>query len=255
MENTKLHAYIIASPSKEQCMEKAELLAMTILCKNPRDGVPCKSCNHCKKAAARIHPDIIYISREKDSSGKERQGLTVAQMRAMISDAQIMPNEAEKKVYIIPDGDRMNLEGQNTVLKLLEEPPKSASFILCAQNLEALLPTVRSRCATVRINAEGESKSGESMSLAHQFLSYATENNSPDLMRFFAVNENMDTDGCAEFIDSLITMSSERLITDDTSDRKRMMTILNMAKKIQKYLKYNVNTKNALGMLCTRNYE
>ena len=70
----------------------------------------------------------------------------MAQVRALRADAYIRPNEAERKVYILENAQTMNASAQNAMLKLLEEGPAYAAFLLLTDNAAALLPTVRSRC-------------------------------------------------------------------------------------------------------------
>ena len=67
-------------------------------------------------------------------------------MRALRSDAYIRPNEGERKIYLLEQADRMNQSAQNAMLKLLEEGPAYAVFLLLAENGGGLLQTVRSRC-------------------------------------------------------------------------------------------------------------
>ena len=61
----------------------------------------------------------------------------------------VRPNESDRKVYIFPQ--ELRTEGQNALLKILEEPPEYGVFILLSDNPEALLPTVRSRCTHLRL--------------------------------------------------------------------------------------------------------
>ncbi|PMW26190.1 DNA polymerase III subunit delta', partial [Pseudomonas sp. FW305-3-2-15-A-R2A1] len=63
-----------------------------------------------------------------------------------------LPAEAPKKIFIITAASFMK-EAANSLLKVLEEPPASAHLILLAENPGELLPTIRSRCALVRLGA------------------------------------------------------------------------------------------------------
>ena len=95
-------------------------------------------------AAAGIHPDVITV-------GEEGKDINVAMVRALRSDAYIRPNEAPRKVYLLPNAHTMNQSAQNALLKLLEEGPPYAAFLLLAENAGAILPTVRSRCETLTL--------------------------------------------------------------------------------------------------------
>lgn len=128
-------------------MERAEELARTYLCIG--DDPPCGVCIHCRKALEGIHPDIIHV-------GTPGENLKVDEVRAIRADAYIRPNEGARKVYIVRTTETMNASGQNALLKLLEEGPPYAAFFFPVPNPELLLPTLRSRCETVRSAVTGE---------------------------------------------------------------------------------------------------
>ena len=147
------HAYIVASASEEARRGTALRLAAAMLCESSGDR-PCGDCRHCRKVFSGIHPDVVSVAPALDDKGRKRREILVEQVRFISADAQVMPNEARVKVYVIHDAERMNAAAQNALLKLLEEPPASAAFILCASNPALLLPTVRSRCVLLRQNAD-----------------------------------------------------------------------------------------------------
>lgn len=137
------HAYIISGPAGSGKKTLAGLLAAALVCSGGGE-IPCGHCSGCKKAMAGIHPDISAI-------GTDGKDITVSQVRALRSDAYIKPNEAGRKVYLIHRAQSMNQSAQNAMLKLLEEGPSYAAFLLLAENAAALLPTVRSRCEVLTL--------------------------------------------------------------------------------------------------------
>ncbi len=88
--------------------------------------------------------DIIEVTNDRFDSSSKAKNLTVQAVRNARSDAYIKPY-SNKKVYIFREADKMNVQGQNALLKVLEEPPEYCVFILIAENAHALLPTIRSR--------------------------------------------------------------------------------------------------------------
>ena len=138
------HAYIRAGPAGSGKRTLAGLLSAAMVCSGGGE-IPCGSCPSCKKALAGIHPDVITI----EPQGKE---LTVAQIRDLRADAYVRPNEARRKVYRIYQAQAMNASAQNALLKLLEEGPAYAAFLLLADNAATLLPTIRSRCQTLTLS-------------------------------------------------------------------------------------------------------
>lgn len=106
---------------------------------------PCLVCPACRKVIQGIHPDVISV---RDAEHKELSADTV---RAMRADAFIRPNEGARKIYIFEDCTILTEKDQNILLKLVEEGPAYAAFFFCAENPAALLQTIRSRCAEVKL--------------------------------------------------------------------------------------------------------
>lgn len=159
------HATILAG-GETQRRERALELAQMLVCTGPENQRPCGHCRNCRKVREGIHPDVIPVERfmEEKDVGVE---IKIAPIRALRSDAFIRPNEADRKVYIIDNAQTMNLNAQNALLKLLEEGPRYAAFLLLCDHSGALLETIRSRCALVHLEEES---SGERDPWALEFL-------------------------------------------------------------------------------------
>ena len=147
------HAYIISGPAGSGRHALARRLAAAMLCTGGGER-PCGTCPACLKTEKGIHPDFSVTAGPE--AGKP---ITVDQVRALRSDAYIRPNEGERKVYLLEEADRMNPSAQNAMLKLLEEGPAYAAFLLIAGNAGGLLQTVRSRCEELALTpVEGEER-------------------------------------------------------------------------------------------------
>lgn len=140
------HAYIVTGGNDAARERAGQLIARAAVCRAGR-GAPCGVCRDCVKAQRGVHPDIEVVRREKTE-------YTVDTMRALRARAMMVPNEAERAVYIVTDADAMNIQAQNAMLKIFEEPPEHGVFVLLAANPLRLLPTVRSRCETVNLPPE-----------------------------------------------------------------------------------------------------
>ena len=79
----------------------------------------------------------------------------IEQMQEMIKDLNFAPLSGMYKVFIIEQADTLNASSENCILKILEEPPSYAVLILLSSNPNSLLPTIRSRCRTVRFRRAG----------------------------------------------------------------------------------------------------
>lgn len=113
---------------------------------------PCLVCPACRKVMQGIHPDVISV---RDAEHKELSADTV---RAMRADAFIRPNEGARKIYIFEDCTILTEKDQNILLKLVEEGPAYAAFFFCAENPAALLQTIRSRCAEVKLTPAAQER-------------------------------------------------------------------------------------------------
>lgn len=142
------HAYILTGAEDEALMAAGTALAAGYLCQGDRP--PCGTCKDCRKVERGVHPDVVAVEPEE---GKE---LKVDQIRALRTDAYIRPNEGQRKVYLLRRCERMNASAQNAFLKVLEEGPAYAAFLLLTPNDASLLPTIRSRCETVRVESQGQ---------------------------------------------------------------------------------------------------
>ncbi len=136
-QNPHLHAYLYISSNASLRKEGARLIAKSMLCRNTKEGAePCGECDCCVKMNAQAHPDCIVIGGEK---------VGVDDIRGIEEEAYLAPNEADLKVFVLENADGYNIQSQNALLKIIEEPPRGVRFVLTASSKNALLETVRSR--------------------------------------------------------------------------------------------------------------
>ncbi len=175
LENEKLaSAYLFYGPDGLGKWVLALELAKVLNCES-ESSRPCQSCTACLKISKLSHPDLIllfpipstnkaeeilkYYEQFKKEKIKEPYALVEFEKNALISKDRMnelkievsrRPFEAKKKVVIINRADKMMTESFNSFLKVLEEPPDYALFILTTSQPERLLPTVISRCQKIR---------------------------------------------------------------------------------------------------------
>ncbi len=137
------HFYLISGPQGSGKKTLARLLAAAILCQE-RDK-PCLKCGVCRRCLEGGHPDFISVT------DPEHKNVAVKLVREYREDMFILPNESEHKIYLFPQD--LGIEGQNALLKVLEEPPKYGVFLLLTDNPDKILPTVRSRCTELKLTA------------------------------------------------------------------------------------------------------
>jgi len=180
------HSLILAGPQGAGKYTLALMLAMAVECeRQPRElwstgqslASYCGVCKNCIRIAAcadlqslvdsavearegmretdkkdtRIliqeHPDVLIVPPDPP-----QLLIKLGQVRSLIHSAQYLPSEAPRKMFILTAASFVK-EAANSLLKVLEEPPDYVHIILCVENPGELLPTIRSRCATVRLGA------------------------------------------------------------------------------------------------------
>ena len=101
--------------------------------------------------------DVITVTNEYYGVDSKSDIVSVDTIRAASADMYMKPYLADKRVFIIPDAEKMNAQAQNALLKIFEEPPSYCVIILITQNDNMLLQTIRSRAITVRFGALDDS--------------------------------------------------------------------------------------------------
>lgn len=134
------HAFIIEGQEGTGRRTLANMLARAIACTG--ENKPCGVCECCRMSE---NPDIVTVLPDKAN-------ITVDRIRAVRDEAYILPNQSDKRVFIIPNADLMNEQAQNALLKVFEEPPKRVAFILTCEYSGQLLDTVVSRAAVIKLS-------------------------------------------------------------------------------------------------------
>ena len=155
VEGAAPHAILIVGPPAVGKTTLADDLAAGLLClaPDPADR-PCRACRGCRLVAAGNHPDLHRLGPE----GPGGQVLigdparpALRGVRNLVAELAYLPVEVGHRVAIVEHAERMNEDAQNALLKTLEEPPARTTLILCADEEDRLLPTVRSRCVRLRM--------------------------------------------------------------------------------------------------------
>ncbi len=158
-QNRQPHAIVIEGADTKKCERLATFLTMRSVCR--AENKPCGKCDQCIKAGQQAHPDIYYARPEKKT-----QIYSMEQMRDIIENASIRPNETDIKIFVFKNADeRLSPVVQNSLLKLLEEPPQNSLFLLICRNSRGLLNTILSRCTVIAVKGS-ESYSEEALELA-----------------------------------------------------------------------------------------
>ena len=138
------HCYLLCGPEGSGRRTLALQMAAALECRDEH-APGCGVCPACRKVLTGQHPDVITVD------DTEHKNVAVDVVRQARSDVFIRPNEGRKKVYILPRGQDLGASSQNALLKILEEPPDYAVFLILTTSAEKLLATVRSRAVQLQL--------------------------------------------------------------------------------------------------------
>ena len=139
VEGKVAHAYLFVGAPGSGKLDAALALAECIICPEGGDG----SCDECIRVRHRTHPDVHWLAPESAN------GYLIDQIRGLIDDVSLTPSRAASKVYVLDRVDLLRGAAANALLKTIEEPPANTVFILCGRSIQAILPTIASRCQVV----------------------------------------------------------------------------------------------------------
>ena len=141
------HAVLLSGPAGIGKRLLGDLLARSILCRNPDRGQACGECRDCQLVTAGSHPDMLRIAPEEP--GKQ---IRIEQIRGELTEFVMRtPSLAHAKAIVIDPADAMNTHTANCLLKSLEEPAPRTHMLLLSDAPARLLPTIRSRCQQLRL--------------------------------------------------------------------------------------------------------
>jgi DNA polymerase III delta' subunit len=156
------HGLIFAGPVGVGKATTAAFLSKLFLCEKPKGDLPCGTCQSCKSFIAGGHPDYHIITKEliryHDKTGKSKGiDLSINVIRPeVVEKANRKSSMGQGKVFIIEQAELMSSAAQNSLLKTLEEPAGRTLLILITDQAGQILPTVRSRCQTIRFGQLSE---------------------------------------------------------------------------------------------------
>ncbi len=167
------HAYLFAGPEGVGKYRTAGEWAKLLLCQKPKTkrektgpfADSCGSCESCTLFEAGSHPDYSHVYKElveytADGKGKKTPvELSIDVVREfLIAQVFRRPTLSARRVFVVSEAEKLNVNSQNALLKVLEEPPPYCTIILLCTRLERLLPTIKSRCQILRFGPIAEER-------------------------------------------------------------------------------------------------
>ena len=149
------HSYLITGPPQLGKTTLATDMAQAVNCTSLQQSgppAPCRECNQCRRIQQELHPDIQTVSIQTNQEDRpNRTVIGIDDIRESTQQLHLRPYEGRCRVLIFQEAQRMSEEAANALLKTLEEPPPESLLLLLANEEEDLLPTIRSRCRTLRL--------------------------------------------------------------------------------------------------------
>ena len=124
------HAYLFVGPSGSGKTSFALALAAAMACRDTAHR-PCGQCGNCRKILRMQCADLTMVT----ADGDKAKSIKVDAIRQMKEDAEIFPNDLDFRVFLVDDASDMNVQAQNALLKLLEEPPENVFLFLLARRV------------------------------------------------------------------------------------------------------------------------
>lgn len=180
-QGTFPHGILIECQNEVEGEAFASYIANCLVCRGNQK--PCGVCPDCVKAQGKGHPDIFTTDGKKGKSNT----FSVDAIREIRDDAFIIPNESDKKIYVLKNGQNMNEQSQNAILKILEEPPSYVFFIIVTTSKSTMLETVLSRVQVFSLLSDEEKITDKEMTIIKNMVSAIMNVNEIDLMEQTAV--------------------------------------------------------------------
>lgn len=237
------HAILLDGGDKEKRTAVADYLAASFVCSG--EAKPCGSCANCVKAAEHNHADVVM----SDPEAQNEKTFKISLVREIREDAFIIPNEAARKVYILKSADKMNIQAQNALLKIIEEPPSYARFIFECESRASMLETIMSRVSAFNLGAGSNETDDKLLIKAEELAIKLTDAiMKPTELEFLRLTGELEKD--KELFAPLL--SSIQLLFRDAVAVKIGSDIMTLNKDVSKMLasKFSVKTLLELTNVC-----
>lgn len=251
MEN-KLLSHAIILCGKGDLSDISKNIAKSFTCQNEKP--PCNTCKFCIKTGKNVNPDVITID-FLDSN------ITVDEARKIRKDVYILPNECKRKVYIIKNGQNLNIQAQNALLKTLEEPPRYACFIIECTTEQSLLSTIRSRCSIYRFQDEKEDFDEEVFEIAKKVIISISKNDELSLIDIKIKNKSeliLVISMLKRFLKDALILSENDCIDFNVCEKlikskntAEIYKIYDILVKVEELCEFNVSVTNMIYYLAT----
>lgn len=260
-QNRLPHALILEGSDDATRLAAAREIAMALVCECA-DKRPCGVCAKCRKALSNSHPDLYLIEPEKEGAF-----IKVDAVRALKAHALLRPNDGEKSVFILREAQMMNVQAQNALLKILEEPAPHVCILLTCPSRAALLETILSRATAFALSNETAGSAAD-VQTAAALLQTLCSGNELDLLLALAPLQK-DRDGFRAALAAIGPVVRDALVPGNAAEplggapeqsdllrqkltQKQLLDLAEAARSALEALERNANLNLLLTWFCSR---
>ena len=203
------HAYIIEGDHNVDKLGFAMEFVKALLC--PEDpGEGCGLCSTCRRVENGNYEDLYLVQPDRDDK-KATLSIKDADIEELQANLKMKPTGGDRNIAIIDGCDGMTPRAQNRFLKTLEEPAPGTVILLLSENMENLLPTIRSRCVHYRLNTPADAGELPMLQLAEDLLDMVWRNEFFYDMKERLDQEITDRKSAYAFLDAMETAMGNAL--------------------------------------------
>jgi len=192
----KGRSFLFVGTDKKKMLEALDELAKCITCSSADKAAYCNCCINCRMVSQRQHPDVLWVCPRGTSAT-----IKIEDIRRLKERISLKPYQAQKKLFIIEDAERLSPASANALLKTLEEPPSDTLVVLICQSASQLLPTVVSRCQLIRFPVSSDAAED-------------VDNTDELVVRFFEADDFLVNDELCKDIAAIDRSSIEQLLQE-----------------------------------------
>ena len=223
------HAYLLTGPAGVGKATLAKRLAQTLVCEADAEARPCRSCRACRHVEAGDYPDVEHIAiggvcdeggpAHRDHAADNSTRIRICQVRRLERVASLAPYGAPRRIFIVDTADDLQREAAHALLKTLEEPPASVLLILLANDIDALLPTVRSRCQEIALRPMPHAVLAAALRAEYGLDEFAANRLAREAGGRYGLASRLHTDPSLAMLRETAAADAERLAAAGRNDR------------------------------------
>ncbi len=223
------HAYLLTGPAGVGKATLAKRLAQTLVCEAAEDARPCRSCRACRHVEAGDYPDVEHIAiggvcdeggpAHRDHAADNSTRIRICQVRRLERVASLAPYGAPRRIFIVDTADDLQREAAHALLKTLEEPPASVLLILLANDIDSLLPTVRSRCQEIALRPMPHADLAAALRAEHSLDEFTANRLAREAGGRYGLASRLHTDPSLAMLRETAAADAERLAAANRNER------------------------------------